>query len=197
MLTKEQVAEYLGRPLTSSEDTNFDSYLDIANHRLSNLVCFSFDTTAGERTYDSRPGYRTLFIDPCTAVTSVTIEGNALTTFVKKQNDSYQGSWFNSLEFDDKLQGERVVVTATWGLGTPFPADLGQLLAGLFGIHESELKAARQGNVKEKRIEDTWIKYGDSTIFDGLVAQHVSTVQKYAQCQRAIAHGLARPVYPY
>jgi hypothetical protein len=192
MLTKEQVAVYLRRPLTASEDANFDTYLDIATHRLSNLVCFSFDKTTGTRTFNSRAGYRTLFIDPFTAVSLVKIDGREFSTYVKKQNDSYQGTWFNSLEFDEDLCGHRVEVTATWGLGEDLPSDLAELLAGLFGIHETEVNM-----VKSKKIEDFSVTYKDGSELDTLVAAHLGTIQKYALCAGAVSHGLSRPVYHY
>ena len=39
-LTQDEVSALLGRPLTPTETTNFDLYLDIAKLRLNDLVCF-------------------------------------------------------------------------------------------------------------------------------------------------------------
>lgn len=191
LLTKTQVAAYLGRPLTSSEDANFKSYIQIAEQRLQSLLCFSLESKTDTRTYASRAGYRTLFIDPFTEVAQVKLDGQEVTTYVKKQNDEYQGDWFNSLEFDDVLCGNRVEVTGTWGIGDCLPDDLASLLAGLFGIHEAE-----SSNVKSKKIEDFSITYKDGVLLDGLVLKHATTVSKYArQNEGAISHGFARPVY--
>jgi hypothetical protein len=196
MLTKETIVQYLGRPLTASENSNFDSYLEIATKRLSTLLGFSFSTTAGARTFDVRDGYRTAFIDPFTDVSAVAVNGQSLTTYVKKQNDSYQGDWFNSLEFDDRLHGGRIEVTASWGFGGALPEDLAKLLAAVFGIHELETVRVRN-NVKSKKIEDTAVTYKDGTDFDRVVTAHIGTVQKYAQVERAVSHGLVQPVYDY
>lgn len=38
-ITKEKVSSLLGRPLTSEETTNFDIWLNIAELRLSDLIC--------------------------------------------------------------------------------------------------------------------------------------------------------------
>lgn len=192
MLTKEEMVVLLERPLTATEDANFDQYLEIAEKRLSNLLCFSLDKTEGTRIFDARAGFRTAFIDPFTAITSVKVNGHAMSTFHKKQNDSYQGDWFNSLEFDDPLYGGRIEVEATWGFGTKLPADLAQVLAGLFGIHETEVDM-----VKSKKIEDFSITYKDGPRLDALVAAHIGTIQKYAQCAGAVTHGLSRPVFNY
>ena len=198
MLTKEQMAALLGRSLTSTEDTNFSQYLEIAIARLSNLVCFRPEVAASEasataRKFASRDGYRTLYVDPFTGTPTVTIDGETLTTFVVKQNDSYQGDWFNSIEFDDRLSGERVEVTATWGFDSELPDDLAAVLAGLFGIHETEVSM-----VKSKKIEDFSVTYNDGAKLDELVAAHEGTLRKYAQCERAVLHGESLgPVYPY
>lgn len=194
MLDKAKLAALLGRSLTSSESSNYETYLDIAAKRLSHLVCFSLDTKTGERTFGSRDGYRTLFLDPFTAVTAVEIDGSAITTFVKKQNDSYQGSWFNSLEFDDKLAGDKITVTATWGFGDNLPNDLAALLADMFALHEAE--ANNPSNVKAKSIEDYRVEYNDGSPFEALVSKHIHTLAKYAQCEKEVLHGL-EPVYYY
>ncbi|WP_439946507.1 hypothetical protein [Streptomyces sp. BBFR109] len=190
MPDKEKMAELLGRPLTSAEDSNFDLYLDIAVGRLSNLLCFSFDTAGGARTFPSRDGYRTVYVDPFTATTSVTVNGEARTDYAKKQNDAYNGSWFNSIEFDEPLCGERVELNATWGFGATLPGDLALLLAALFAVNEAEVS-----DVKSKKIEDFSVTYRDDTKLDQVADQHKDTIVKYAVCQRAIRHGLVRPVY--
>ena len=48
-MTKEQIATWLGRPLTPSEDTNFDSYLKNAFEKAEELLCFSLAVKAIQR----------------------------------------------------------------------------------------------------------------------------------------------------
>lgn len=40
-LTKEQVERYLGRSLTMVESSNFETYLEIAQERIEDLLCLS------------------------------------------------------------------------------------------------------------------------------------------------------------
>ncbi|UNQ40946.1 hypothetical protein MPC38_06760 [Prescottella equi] len=192
MLTQSEMVALLGRPLTSTEVSNFSLYLDIAVKRLSNLVCFSLDNTDGARTFAVRDGFRTVFIDPFTEIESVKLNGRVIDTWHKKQDDAYQGAWFNSLEFDDPLYGGAIEVEATWGMGDKLPNDLAQVLAGLFGIHETEVSM-----VKSKKNEDFSVTYKDGPKLDSLIEAHRGTIVKYAVCQRAIQHGCVQPIYSY
>lgn len=187
MLSQSQIAKLLGRPLTTLEKDNFSTYLDIALSEASTMLCFDLkDRAPGARTYDTRNGYRTVFIDPFTNITSVTIDEATITTFIKKQNDSYRGDWFNSLEFDDKLNGDRITVTASWGFDS-LPTDLSALIAGLFGVASQDML---DRTVKSKRIEDFQVQYSEESFRDMVVGKHVATIMKYSQCEKAIEHGL-------
>lgn len=202
MLTQQQLEALLGRPLTSTEVSNLALYLDIATKRLSSLVCFSLDSTQNPRTYDTRDGYRTAFIDPFQSINSVTIDGQAVTTFTPKQDDSYQGSWFNSLEFDFPLHGARIEVDAVWGFGASLPNDLAQVLAALFGITEQEAGASSQGAIERKKIEDFEVAYASAdsskSPFQNVISAHMGTLTKYSACEKAISHGKSvLPVYYY
>ena len=197
LLDQTQVAALLGRPLTATESTNFNQYIEIAEKRLSNLLCFSLtpSETPEARVYDTRDGYRTAYVDPFTSVTAVKT-GDTVRTgdWIKKQNDSYQGDWYNVIEFDERLHGERIEVTATWGF-TELPADLGPLLAGLFGLNE---KALSSQGVKRKEIEDYRVEYDGTSDMDNLLDSQAGTIAKYAQCERAVQHGCTvRPIYYY
>lgn len=192
MLTSEQVAALLGRPLTSTENTNFDTYIEIAEARLSNLLCFSLSLKPGSRVFDTRAGYRTAYVDPFTDITSVKVAGELRTDWIKKQNDFYQGDWYNVIEFDERLCGERIEVEAGWGFDE-VPHDLAPLLAGLFGLQETEL---RHSDVKSKTVEDFKVEYREETNgYDTLIDHQLATIRKYAQCERAVRHGSLRPIY--
>lgn len=203
MLTKEQVAKLLNRSLTTAEDTNFALYLKIATERLQELLCMTLCGDAGERTYETRTGYRTLWVDPFTDINSITIDGNETEDYTKKQNDKFNGSWYNVIEFDRKQTGKNVVVDAEWGFN-PMPSDLQLLLAGMF--NQNSVEQTSDGQVKSKKIEDFSVTYKDSATFDEFVSSNASVVEKYAQCSQGyIRHGNVyqywrddvRPVYYY
>jgi hypothetical protein len=202
MLTEAQVAKLLGRSLTTLETDNFKTYLKIATERLEELLCMTLCGDSDERTYETRTGYRTLYVDPFTDVTSVTIDGNETTEFTVKQNDKFNGSWYNVIQFDRKQTGKNVVVDADWGFN-PMPSDLQLLLAGLF--NQNSVGQTTDGQVKSKSIEDFSVTYKDSATFYEFVESNASIVDKYSQCSQGyIRHGDVcrwsddvRPVYYY
>lgn len=200
MLTKEQMAALLGRSLTSTEDANFDSYLNIATEHLEQLLCCELqligeDPTPSERTFGTRDGYRTVYVDPFNSLTSVKISGTVVDPddYIFKQNDKFTGDWYNIVEFDRKRSGENIVVEATWGFN-PLPADLQMLLAQLFNQVSVDQKT--DGQVKSKKIEDFSVTYKDSVTLQDLLASNASVLLKYSQCnQGVIRHGRVHSLY--
>lgn len=195
MLTKDQIAKLLNRSLTTAEDTYFSLYLEIATQRLEELLCMSLSTTTGNRTYESRYGYRTVYVDPLTTVTTVTVDGNTVSAsdYVLKQNDKFSGSWYNIIEFDRKQSGKLVVVDATWGFGT-VPADLQLLLAKLFAQGSTE--QTTDNLVKSKKIEDFTVTFKDTPTYDEFVLANAAIIDKYSQCDQGyIRHGDTRSQY--
>jgi hypothetical protein len=182
MLNKEQVEKLLGRSLTTSETDNFDLYLKIATERLEELLCMQLCGSDDDRTFMSREGYRTLYMDVFTDLESVTIDGNEVDEddYVVKQNDSYSGSWFNSIEFERPLKGKKVVVSADWGFDT-VPVDLQLLLARLF---DQGSKEQSDKNVKSKKIEDFTVTYENGKTMDDLANENSSVIQKYSLCSQ-------------
>lgn len=196
MLEKEQVSKLLGRSLTSLEEANFDTYIKIATERLEELLCFTLCGNCddgGERTYEPRIGYRTLFIDPFREVVSVTIDDEEVSTskYIKKQNDKFNGSWYNSIEFTTPMKDcDRIVVDADWGFKV-MPIDLQLLIARLFAQGSTEQRSDNQ--VKSKKIEDFTVTYKDGSTFDEFVAANQSTIDKYSLCNIGrISHGRIR-----
>jgi hypothetical protein len=195
MLKKEKLALLLNRSLTTAETDNYDLYLKIAIEKLESLLCFTVCGDQGERTFESRTGYRTLYVDPFTDITSVTIDGNETEDYVKKQNDKFNGSWYNVIEFDRKQTGKNVVVDADWGFN-PLPSDLQLLLARLFD--QGSIEQTSDGQVKSKKIEDFSVTYKDSATYDEFVMSNASVIDKYAQCSQGyIRHGSVTPTYLY
>lgn len=192
MLTKEQVSKLLNRSLTASEDSNFEMYLKIATERLEELLCMSLCGDDSDRTYAARNGYRTLFTDPFTDVTSVTIDGTEVDAgdYLVKQNDRYSGGWYNSIEFDTPMHCKKIVVEADWGFDC-LPVDLQLLLAKLFAQGSVEQRSDNQ--VKSKKIEDFTVTYKDGTTFDEFVSANQHVISKYSLCNVGdVQHGSIR-----
>lgn len=195
MLKQAQIEKLLNRSLTSAEVTNLSLYLKIATQRLEELLCMDICGEAGERTYDSRYGYRTVFTDPFTSINSITIDDEVVSEddFVVKLNERYSGNWFNSIEFDTKRRGQKIVIDAEWGFNK-LPEDLQLLLAQLFAQGSTEQVSDAQ--VKSKKIEDFSVTYKDSATYDEFVSTHASVLNKYAQCnQNQIRHGAVGGYY--
>lgn len=179
LLTKEKVSKLLGRSLTSSEVDSFETYIKIATQRLELLLCMKLCGESGERTYQSWNGYRTLYVDVFRDITSVTVAGAARTDFIKRQNELFNGNWYNIIEFDERLCGERVVVNATWGF-EGLPVDLEQLLANMFD--QCSIDRRTDNRVKSKKIEDFSVTYKDEASFESFVSANELTISKYCQC---------------
>ena len=189
-MTQEQISKLLNRTLSSSEVANFDMYLNIAVERLEQLVCFRLCDESGARTYDSRYGYSSLYVDPFTSLTSVTVDGVLVTDYTIKQNNFYNGTWYNIIEFDDKMHCDKIVVDAVWGYDY-IPYDLQLLIAKLFAYIAVEQTVDNQ--VKSKKIEDFSVTYKDSTTYDEFVTANQMTINKYSQCNLpAIRSGRVR-----
>lgn len=203
MLSKEQVSTLLNRPLTTAEDTNFKLYLNIAMERLEELLCLTLCGDDGERTYETRLGYRTVYVDPFTDITSVSINGDEVDSdgYTIRQNDKFNGSWYNIIEFDRKRNIQKITVDADWGFGS-LPYDLQTLLAQLF--NQGTIEQTADNNIKSKKIEDFTVTFKDNATYDEFVNANSSVISKYSQCnQGAIRHGSVkeydyiRPFYPY
>lgn len=189
LLKQEDAVKLLGRPLTTVEVANFDMYLKIAESRLEELLCMDVCGDEGERTFISRYGYRTVYVDPFTYVNSVTIDGNEVDEddYTIKQNDRFNGSWFNVIEFDTKRTGQRLVIDAEWGFDKT-PIDLQLLLAKLFAQGSTE--QSTDGTVQSKKIEDFTVTFKDNATYDEFVIANSAVIDKYAQCnQGAVRHG--------
>lgn len=197
MLTKDQMAKLLNRSLTSAEDTNFTLYLKIATERLQDLLCMQVCNDEGERTYESRYGYRAVYTDPFTSINSVTVDGTEVAEdkYTVMQNGHSNGSWYNVIQFDDKQTGKNIVVDADWGFGT-VPSDLQLLLAKLFAQNSVEQTA--DNTVKSKKIEDFTVTYRDAATYDEFVTVNQSVISKYRQCDtEQIRHGAVSTFFYY
>jgi len=190
-MTQSQIEALLGRPLTTIEVTNIELYLDIANERLEELICTSITAGVGERVYESRDGYSTVFTDIFTSLVSVKDkDGNTIdpSNYSVRQWDKRNGSWYNSIVFDEMFyDNTEITIDAIWGFtptGSPavstVPSDLKLLVAQLFALVSSMSKS--NGNVKSKKIEDFSITFSDNTVYDQFVIDNQATILKYSLC---------------
>lgn len=177
-MNKTCMSNLLGRPLTSTEDSNFNQYLKIARGRLDDLLCTSTEPSTEARTYDVREGYSTVFTDIFTEVQSVSVRGSVLTSaqYTPYQWNNRRGEWFNSIVLKD-VYAEDVTITADWGFDE-LPDDLELLLAKAF----AQVSNRRDGSVKSKKIEDFSVTYSDATAAEQFRLDNLATINKYSLC---------------
>lgn len=182
-MKQSEMSALLGRPLTSIEDTNFKTYLNIATQELEELLCITLcNGDDGTRTFDADEGYRTVFADIFTEVTEVKVDGDVVDPedYSPRQWDKRNASWYNSIVFDTKFREEsEVEITADWGFSS-VPNDLKSLLAGLFSQVTSKNSASL---VTSKQVEDFRIAFrADTTAVGQLLMDNATTVRKYSMC---------------
>jgi hypothetical protein len=192
MMDKTSIAKLLGRPLTSSEDSNFEQYINYTISTLENLLCWSPICTDATASYQARDGYRTLWTDPFTSITDVKVDGTAVTDYKLAFNGNFNYPFYNSVVFPYPLGEQTVEITGIWGFDE-LPADLGSLVAEIFKMYGRVSSGNMAGNVTNKRVEDFSISYGDKSEMDTLATNNSSVISKYSNCQSAgeIAHGEA------
>jgi hypothetical protein len=173
----------LGRTLTPVEVTNFNMYLKIARQSLDDLLCTNLCDDSDPRTFDAREGYSTVFTDIFTDVDEVSINGivQNTDTYSLRQWDRRNGSWYNSIVFDEKLsEGDEVEVSASWGFST-MPSDLQLVLAQLFGLITKKNKF--DSTVSSKQVEDFRVSINvDADLDDDFYRQYNKTISKYSLC---------------
>lgn len=193
-MTKEELAALLGRPLTSTEDANFELYLDIAKESLEELLCISLeinpdgsaDPEVTTHMFDVREGYSTVFTGIFTEISEVKLDGNVTTDYHPAFWDKRTNAYYNSIVLDNS--GDTVEITATWGFAT-IPNDLQLLWAQLFANVSKQYKAGGD-NIKSKQVEDFRITLGDLTDDETFLNANKRTIQKYSLCNVGyVRHG--------
>lgn len=179
-LSQTQLAALLGRSLTARESANCTPYLEIATEQLEELLCISITQDSGERVFESRDGYSTLFTGIFTNVSSVTINGNTVdpSEYHVSFFDNRNKGFYNSIVFNTKLTGQEVVVNADWGFNK-LPSDLGQLLAQLFAL---AAKKKTNTSVKRKTVRNFSIENGTQTDMQVLLENNDLVIGKYGMC---------------
>jgi len=197
-MTKEELAALLGRPLTPTENTNFDLYLDIAKESLEELLCITIEVNpdgsgdAEEHTqeFDIREGHSTVFTGIFTEITEVKVDGKVTTDYYPAFWDKRNNTYYNSIVFDKKLSGHnKVTLDARWGFNPIVPNDLKMLWAQLFANVSKKYKAGK-GNVKRKDVRNFSITFGDLTDDEAFLNANRRTISKYSMCNIGyVLHG--------
>lgn len=204
-MTEAEIAALLGRPLTATESANFQLYLDIATEQLEELLCYPIDCKPGNRTFLGRDGYSTVFTGAFRNLSAVEVNGESIETVKPQLWDNPNAKWYNSVVFKDQLGcDDEVTVYADWGFKT-LPADLMQVLAGLFGLVSRKQEQAINGNIASKRVEDFAITYQNesvvdpTTLFQRFSSENAAVINKYSLCNVAgqIEHGDTRTRLQY
>jgi|SRR5215217_3883091 len=177
-MNQSELEALLGRSLTPNEVANLTLYLDIATENLETILCISLSTTdvTEARVFIPREGYRTVYTDPFTDVSIVTVNGNEV-TYYPAFWDKRTSDYYNSIVLDKKTCKD-VTITATWGF-PELPSDLKQLLARSFSLASQSYKNI---SVKTKRVEDFSITYEDLTDDEAFGLKNAKTIHKYSQC---------------
>lgn len=178
-----QLEALLGRSLTTNEVTNLELYLELANEALGVLICTPIAKDDGKtRKFLVREGYKTAFIDIFRTVTEVKVQGVVSTAFTKRQWDSLNGSWFNSIVFEKPFNSTQreIEVTGDWGFSET-PKDLQLVTAGLFDLISKKNKL--DPSVSSKQTEDFRIAFNVSVDLDEeFNKKYASIISKYSIC---------------
>lgn len=180
-MTPELLSALLGRSLTGSEVENFTALLAIAQTQLEDLICSTITDQTLTRSFTARDGYRTVHTPIFETIVSVTVDGEVRTDFVAKQNGSLNGTWFNSIVFDEAVSGT-VVIAADWGF-TTLPGDLGLVLAQLFGVAANNRLGTDR--VSSKRVEDFSITFTSTSEEQSFLDKSSATLRKYSSCDQS------------
>lgn len=179
-MNQAQLESLLGRPLTPVEVENRSLYLDIARETLETMICSRLDQVTETRTFDTREGFRTVFIGYFTDISKVTYKGEELTDFSKRMWDERNSDFFNSIVFDGQLNGAEIEIEADWGFDC-LPKDLLQLQAKLFA--QVSAKNTNNSNISSKKVEDFSITFRNDLTLDEQFAQdNASVIGKYSLC---------------
>ena len=149
------------------------------------LLCLDLTSETGERVFEPREGMRTVFTGLFSDVSSVKVDGRAVSNYHPAFFDKRNGTLFNSLVFDTPVKGE-VTVTADWS-ADPLPADLQKLIANAEAVVSQSYSVKE---LKSKRVEDFTLTYSDLSNDEVFVKQNAVTINKYSMCNVPyILHG--------
>lgn len=173
----ETLVALLGRPLTPVEAEYLKLYLNIAKEKLEDVTCLNLSSGSGERVYDIRKGYDTVFTDLFTSVNKVSVDGREIdaSDYSVRQWDRRNASWYNSIILDDCQSYKEVTIDANWGICSP---ELKLLYAKMFAL----IGEKGNGNVKSKKVEDFSITFNENSVYQQFLIDNDATISKYSIC---------------
>ncbi len=177
-MTQDKLSALLGRPLSSIETTNFSTYLEIAQSRVSDMFCVDICQVVESKKFEARQGYKTLPVPIFTEIDSVELDGEVTTSYTIYQGSNLNGDWYNNLVFDEPLQCETIEIQADWGFSQT-PLDVQLLIAQLFGMVSDSLE---NDLVQSKQVEDFRITLKDKTKEQAFANKYAATIAKYSGC---------------
>lgn len=183
ILSQSELETLLGRDLSSREEDNLETYLDIAQAQLEELLCISISEEENkERKFTARANYRTVYTDVFSSVSKVKVNGAEFNSndYTAKLWDKSSADWYNSIVFDKRLADSyEVEVTADWGF-SKLPSDLKLMLAQMFANTSKRYETAP---VKSKKVEDFSITLDNSVDnMQKFLADNANLVKKYSLC---------------
>jgi hypothetical protein len=188
-MDESELEALLGRPLTPTENTNKDLYLEIAKESLEELLCISLDSGSEEeesRTFEIREGYSTVFTDIFKEISEVKVDGATTEDYYPAFWDKRSNPYYNSIVL--AKAGNTAEITAVWGFST-VPNDLKLLWAQAFA-NVSKKYVPGSDNVKSKQVEDFRVSYGDLTDDEAFINANKRTMAKYSMCNVGyVRHG--------
>lgn len=183
-MTQDKIAALLGRPLSSAEQSNFSTLLELAQSRVSDMFCVDICQKVETRRFPVRLGYKTLNVPIFTEIDSVTLDGVTVTDFEVRQNSKTYGDWYNSIVFTKPFFQKTVLtqpvveIKADWGFAT-IPADVQLLIAEVFGILTDPLESDL---IKLKQVEDFRLTLNDKTKQQAFAERYAGIIAKYSGC---------------
>lgn len=177
-MTQDKISALLGRPLSSVEASNFKTYLELAESRVSDLLCFDICRKVDTKRFSARLGYKTLNVPVFTEIDHVKLNGKETTSYEVRQGSNLNGGWYNSLVFDTPLTDQIVEIKADWGFSS-VPVDVQILIAQVFGMVGDSLESDL---VQSKKVEDFSITLKDKTKTEVFATKYAATIAKYSGC---------------
>ena len=177
-MTQDKIAALLGRPLSSVEASNFKTYLELAESRVSDLLCFDICRKVDTKRFSARLGYKTLNVPVFTEIDHVKLNGKETTSYEVRQGSNLSGDWYNSLVFDTPLTDQVVEIKADWGFANT-PVDVQMMIAELFGMITDSLE---NDLVQSKKVEDFSVTLKDKTKQEAFANRYAATIAKYSGC---------------
>lgn len=179
-LTLDNIATLLGRPLSSSETSNFDDLLSSAKSTIESVLGASLDSEEKTLVYRIRIGYKQQFICPFSSLTSAKLDGLPVDA-VPLNYDDYNAQWFNSILLDSVPKHGMLQVTAKYGYGDELPLDIQKLVATMFAITSESVDVNNSGAITSESILNHSVNYAAASS-DGIarfILNNSSIIDRY------------------